>query len=54
MAKDGEYTRNYGKKSSLNMKNYSSLAIGNNDGLREIYDRKASQDSFKSCQTPRI
>lgn len=37
MNKDGDHlngTRNYGKKVSLNMKNYSSLSIGDNDGLR--------------------
>ena len=33
--------RPYGKKVSLNMKNYSSLSIGENDDLRRVYEKSA-------------
>lgn len=49
MGRDGTETRPYGKKVSLNMKNYSSLSIGENDGLRKVYERSASNLSAQSC-----
>jgi hypothetical protein len=35
------------------MKNYSSLQIGVNENIREMYERSASQASIKSCGTPK-
>lgn len=35
------------------MKNFSSLSLGNNDNLRNIYERSLSQSSVRSCETPR-
>eukprot|EP00347_Sterkiella_histriomuscorum_P004928 403358544 len=39
---------NFAKKISNNMKNYSSLSIGENDNLRQIYERSASRGSNRS------
>ncbi|CDW77501.1 UNKNOWN [Stylonychia lemnae] len=50
LQQDGEMTRNnFGKRVSLNMKNYSSISIGENDDLRKAYERSASQQSAKSA-----
>jgi hypothetical protein len=54
LGNDGELTRNYGKKSSLNMKNYSTVSLGGNDDIRNVYERSASQRSKRSCETPRV
>jgi len=39
---------NFGKRVSLNMKNFSSISIGENDDIRKVYERSASQQSVKS------
>lgn len=35
------------------MKNYSTVSLGQNDTIRQIYERSASNQSFNSCTTPR-
>ena len=48
-----EQTRNFAKKNSFNMKNFSSISLGNNDHLRELYERSKSNSSIRSCETPK-
>ena len=45
---ENEKTRKFAKKTSFNMKNYSSLYLGDNDNIREIYERSKSNTSNKS------
>lgn len=39
------HSARYAKNVSLNMKNYSSVSIGDNDGIRKVYERSASRMS---------
>lgn len=38
----------FGKRTSLNMKNFSSVSIGENDKIRQIYEDSFSKERDKS------